>query len=86
MPELCLLVVCTERLQTDYLPPATDCVMAGHQHDKHHTGHVKNKMTDPHIPLSSIISSFCVHRGTKLPVIQLQKEENTALGRARRGE
>lgn len=62
MPELWLLIVCTERLQQDYLPPTTDCVMAGHQNDKHHAGHVKNKSTDPHLASSSIIiRSLWVH-------------------------
>lgn len=65
MPELCLLTVCTERLQQGNLPPTADCVTAGHQDDKHQTGHVNNTTADLQLASSSIITSLCVHKGTE---------------------
>lgn len=88
MPELCLLTVCTERLQQGNLPPTADCVTAGHQDDKHHTGHVNNTTADLQLASSSIITSLCVHTGTEQGGINstASKRENTVWKRARRGE
>lgn len=37
--------------------------------DKHHTGHVRNRITDLQLNSSSVIISFCIHRGSVLPGI-----------------